>query len=372
MKEIREILKAYDQMQAAGLSGALATVVRVQGSSYRRPGARMLIQEDGRWTGAISGGCLEGDALRRARAIMQSGQPDVITYDTTEDASATSLAVGLGCNGIIDVLIEPVRADSDPVAQLRAYARGNQPGGLATVFGAPEGHPLRPGHRLWLPPAGEAGHSLPAGPWAAQFQSDLQAALAAGRSRLATYDEGVQVLLEVIQPPVQLWIFGAGYDSMPLSRLAGEMGWDIFVSSDCGAKVIPARFPEARQVTHLERATIATEVPVTPTTAAVVMSHNYAYDKTVVSQLLPLNLPYLGVLGPRTRTDKLLRELAEAGQSIDREGLYSPVGLDLGAETAEEIALSIVAEIQAVMRQRRATPLRERQGPIHPRETETV
>ena len=368
MKEIRQIVSAYERHVALGKKMALATVVQVEGSSYRRAGARMLMVEDGHWTGAISGGCLEGDALRRARKAILHQQPTVVTYDTMEDASAQALGVGLGCNGIIDVLIEPIdeRISGNHLEMLNASLDHHRPSRLATVYqsGVPE---IAVGDQLRIGPNQEISGSLTDTSIGEQIRADL-AAVEKPQSVSYLASEGtIEVFLEVIHPPIRLVIFGGGYDAVHVTRLASELGWHITVTDDCMAKALPPRFPLAHTVVHILREEIREKVDVTPYTAAILMSHNYAYDLAVLRQLLTEELPYIGILGPKKRFDKMCDALQMEGVIVPVADIHSPIGLDIGAETPDEIALAILAEIQAVFAQRRGGMLKDRIGTIHER-----
>src|SRR5688500_14031131 len=261
--------------------GILVTVVRTHGSTYRRAGARAVIAEDGRATGAISGGCLERDLAERIRPWLANMTPRVITYDSTRDDDLV-FGMGLGCRGVLDLLIEPFDAAHPP--------------------------PLL-GFRWNGREAVEWTTTLPDG----------------------------ETLLEIIAPERSLVVFGGGADVEPVIALARQIGW------------------RADVVTTLD------PVDVSEYDAAVVMTHNFERDVAILRTLLRSQLAYIGLLGPRSRGDELLAEVAAPRDAR----IFSPVGLDLGAETPEEIALSIVAEIQAVLSARSARALRELDEPIH-------
>ncbi len=366
MKEISRILEVYGQLDVQQRKVALATVVWVEGSSYRRPGARMLISDDGRWEGAISGGCLEGDALRKARQVMLDGTPLLVTYDTMDD-DANSLGVGLGCNGIIDVLIEPVnpRDPANPVELLREFVQRRDVRVMATVLrsNAPD---LSPGQRFVRTEENAGG--VPA--WLAD---DVHEVLVTGKPATRTIPlpgGTAEVFLERIDPGIELVIFGAGYDVIPVARLAKEMGWQVTVTEDCIAHLAPKRFPAATCVLYADRHAVLDKIPLTDRTAAVLMSHNFKYDLAVLADLLTTQVPYIGILGPRKRFEKMLTEFGKAGKRFPAaalERVHAPVGLDLGAETPDEIALSVIAEVKAFFSRRPGGFLRDKPGPIHER-----
>ncbi|GAA4355222.1 XdhC family protein [Hymenobacter saemangeumensis] len=374
MTELQRLLQAYDAHRAVGRACALATVVDVAGSAYRRPGARMLVTAEGQLTGSISGGCLEGDARRRARQCLERGLPQLITYDSTDAADDLQFGAALGCQGIVQILLEPLdytRPDN-ALELLRSWAAGVQaPAVVATVFSLAGGQaPARLGQRLLLQADGLVQGTLPAtSALYATILADARAALAANRPATHSYAAGpgtVQLSLEILRPPLRLRVFGAGNDVQPLVRLAAGLGWQVEVLDGRPALAQPTRFPEAVAVRVLPIA----QVPTLPLDESYVllMSHNYHYDLAVLQHLLAAPPPYIGLLGPRKKYQTLLQDLSQTEPTAAQrlaDALHSPVGLNLGAETPEEIALSIVAEIQAVAAGRPAGFLRDSPLPIH-------
>jgi xanthine dehydrogenase accessory factor len=367
MKEINRILTIYDQLDQAQRMVALATVVYVEGSAYRRPGARMLVSDDGRWEGAISGGCLEGDALRKARQVMLDGNPMIVRYDTMDD-DANSLGVGLGCNGIIDVFIEPIDpADpTNPIALLREFSQHRDRRVIATVCRTTPGTGLREGARFVL--TEQPTDQIPA--W---LRQDMELVKQVGKpltTIIPVVGGCIDVFIERLDPGIELVIFGAGYDTIPLTRLATEIGWRVTVTEDCIAHLAPKRFPEATCLLYADADVVTEKLSFTDRTAAVLMSHNYNYDLAVLTRLMSTEVPYIGVLGPRKRFDKMKTQWNRMEQSFCPAALkrvHSPIGLDLGAETPDEIALSILGEIKAFFSQRNGGFLTDRPGPIHER-----
>lgn len=361
------MLAVYEQIDLAQRKVALATVVFVEGSAYRRPGARMLVTDDGRWEGAISGGCLEGDALRKARQVMLDGKPMVVRYDTMDD-DANSLGVGLGCNGIIDVFIEPIDPldPTNPIALLREFSQHRDRRVIATIFRRTPGISLPPGSRFVL--TGKPTDAVPV--W---LRPDMELIMQVGKPLTTLIPVGsgvVEVFIEYMEPGIELVIFGAGYDTIPLTRLATEIGWQVTVTEDCIAHLAPKRFPEATCLLYADAEAVTDKLSFTNRTAAVLMSHNYHYDLAVLTKLLPTNVPYIGVLGPRKRYEKMKTQWEQMGHPFTPsilKRIHSPIGLDLGAETPDEIALSILSEIKAFFSQRPAGFLTDRPGPIHER-----
>ena len=372
MKEFQKIIDAYEHIDVSQQKAALATVVKIQGSSYRRPGARMLMTDAGHWVGAISGGCLEGDALRKARQVILSGEPRVVTYDTTDDEDAQSLGVGLGCNGIIDVLIEPLHGEADrgPIHQLRTFLANRSRAGLATVYRVEGTTDSGVGQRMMQQDGQWITHSVADPLLANRIAHDLAEVQQSGVSVSKIYELAVgeaEVFLEAMNPAIHLAIFGGGYDAVPVARLAKELGWQVTVTDDCVAHLAPKRFPEADAVVPINRHEAADKLPIDEYTAALLLSHNYKYDIAVLESLLSTAIRYIGILGPRKRADKMQEELLAKGSwtAQDDARIYAPVGLNIGAETPGEIALSILAEIQATFNNRPAGFLRDLDQPIH-------
>jgi xanthine dehydrogenase accessory factor len=364
MRELRNILAAFDalvtaaipeRVEAAAASAVLASVVRVEGSTYRRPGARMLVLPGDRMVGLLSGGCLEGDLLEHARAVRERGGARLIHYDHRgEDDLVWGL--GLGCAGALDVLLERVDAGSPgPLPWLRRWVRERAKGALATGL---EGPAL--GLRRALQAAGS-----PEGPLTGADDA-LREALASGRGGRLRLASG-EAWLEVFHPPLRLTIFGAGPDAEPVARLAIELGWDVTVVDGRPAYARAERFPGARVVLAApERA--PAEAGIDAEGFVLVMTHHYLHDRDLLRHLLRAPARYVGVLGPRRRTEDLLEELRGEGIALDEGALgrlHAPAGLDLGTEAPEEIALALLAEIQAVANGRSGGWLRDRKGPIH-------
>lgn len=372
MKEIRAIIKAYDEADKKKIRLALATVVRVEGSSYRRTGARMLVMDNGVWVGGISGGCLEGDALKHARVAIESTQSTLITYDTTDD-DPYQIGVGLGCNGIIDVLFTPldVNDTNNPVEILKqCLALGRETHVLITITGlAGKWKNIQPGTvvrydgfrsiaflgddvvlllQLAIEKQFLTGHSAP-------VYCDVSA------------DRSLETFIEILPPEIHLVLMGHQYDVYPLSRLIKEMGWRLtivanplklnsLVAAIADEVVLPDGFKNLFIDDH---------------TAIVLMAHDYKTDKYNLPKALKTKAAYIGMLGPRIRSEKIWQELENEGipvSSEDMKRIYAPVGLDIGAVAPEEIALSLMAEVKAALSDRDGSFLRLRQSAIHQRD----
>ena len=403
MDELQSITDTLSALPAGSVC-ALATLVHVEGSSYRSVGARALALPGGDTVGMISGGCLEGDLLERAAEVLADGRSRTVRYDSTSPEDAL-LGLGLGCNGVVDVLLERVEP-ADEVAESRylrrisaARAHGHRTA-LATVYESAQEAEV--GARLAIVAAQEAatptsasggsakpgiGHSgtdcssAPAAPavasrasayghWRPELRAavsdDLGRLLEAGSSRSACYQvDGapVRVLLEVIEPPLPLTVCGAGPDAEPLVALAGALGWAPIVFDHRAAFARRERFPAAVQVRTAAREEFAATVPARHGEVVVLMTHSYPTDLQYLEQLATRDVRYIGVLGPRRRLQRLVEELGDRAPA--GELLYGPAGLDIGADSPPEIALSILAEIRTALAGRAGSPLRDRAAPIH-------
>jgi xanthine dehydrogenase accessory factor len=373
MKEIKAIITAYNQIDPAKTKAAIATVVRVEGSSYRRTGARMLVMDDGVWVGGISGGCLEGDALRRARLAMAKSAPSLVTYDTSED-DQHQIGVGLGCNGVIDVLLSPLEIGNltNTVEILKScMAERRQTHILLTITSLEEKHANLEAGQMIRYTGSESLSVFEDETLQTQLDKTIQNYLQKGRSRPKTFQlaDGteIEIFIEILPPEVHLVLMGHQYDVLPLARLVKEIGWRSTVVAN------------PQKIMH-ELLTVANEliapddfdkILIDDHTAIILMSHDFKTDKYNLPKVLQSPAPYIGMLGPRVRAEKIFRELAEEQIEVsetDMERIYAPVGLDIGAISPEEIALSVVAEIRAILSDRSGAQLRQRNTPIHERD----
>jgi xanthine/CO dehydrogenase XdhC/CoxF family maturation factor len=345
MRELKQIVEAFEYMCFAGERAALATVTAVEGSSYRKPGARMLIAADGRTWGTVSGGCLENDVARRGRIVIDSGAAEVCGYETSEEedtwVAAATPGPTLGCGGRIELVIEPVSAKHPgAMTTLCAVVRERRAAAMVGNIDEPE---LR------------------------QAISQHLRELSGGTAMLRLPRTGgfADVLLERLAPPQAIAIFGDGQDVQPLAEMAQFLGWHVMVIGMRAADALRQRFGGAVAVVSASADDpTAGMTPLPQDTAVVIMAHHLQHDAAVLRHLLKSPPKYVGILGSRRRTQRLL-ELAGAGDAAGHPWLYAPVGLDVGAQTPDQIALAIVAEIQAVMAARGGGPLRQRSGPIH-------
>jgi xanthine dehydrogenase accessory factor len=338
MKEFQDILRGIRQGLARNEAMVLATVVRVEGSAYRHPGARLLLGAEGPRLGCVSGGCLEGDVQERAAEVLATGLPLLLRYDLTGDLDLI-WGTGSGCEGVAEVLLEPL-LPGPGLGWLDAAEetlRSRRTLRLGTVFEAVEGSACRVGEHRIL----EEGESLPA---------------------------GCSGLVERLQPPLALWILGAGEDARPLIDLARILGWKVGIADHRPAFARADRFREADTVLTGRPEDTIPLMHLDARSAVVLLSHSWDRDKEALRLLLPSPAAYLGLLGHRKRGAKLLEALAVEGftpnpAKLDR--LYSPVGLDLGGQEPGEIALAIVAEIEAVLSGRKGGHLKDRKAAVH-------
>jgi xanthine dehydrogenase accessory factor len=371
MSEVAEILDAISALEGRGESMALATIVDVRGSTYRRPGARLVMSGDGKMVGNLSGGCLEGEVQDVALSVMKDGKARTAFYDLTADDEVV-WGWGLGCNGAIEVFIEPADKAVEIAGALRNAIEEQRPVAVATVLesSVPD---VDPGDRL-LAEGGRVSGRLAGDDVHARVEEAVVDALSSGVTEVRELSAGtgeLRVFIESIQPPLRLLVCGAGHDAMPLVRLAVSLGWNVDVVDDRKSMLNEDRFPGVRSFIESAPEDAAATARADGRTYVVVMSHNYLRDRDYLKSFVASDAAYVGMLGPRARLERLLEDLAGDGISPaaeQRERLHGPAGLDVGAEGPEEIAAAIVGEILAVSRQRDGGFLRERSGPIHRRQ----
>ena len=374
MKEIADIISAFEAARQEGRQTALATVVHVDGSSYRRPGARMLVTDEGRLTGAISGGCLEGDALRKALLALSRGTSMLVTYDTMDEDDA-KLGVGLGCNGIIQVLFEPVDPEDpkNPVELLKLVAAERQHAVLVTLFSLKDKRGPQPGTCLLLKGDEFISNEKAENELTEVLHQDAQKVLAERTSAFKNYVSATQDLtafIEFVKPPVSVVIVGAGNDVVPLVKMAEVLGWQTTVVDGRPGLARAERFVPSCQVLVSKPNDILEKIAIDEETVVLLMTHNYNYDLAILKALLKKNVVYIGSLGPRQKLDRMLEEIRGEGITVTQEQLghlYGPAGLEIGAETPEEIGLSILAEIKAVLAKKEGRSLRKNENVIHAR-----
>lgn len=371
MKELQTILNESIRLKAESTKAVLATVVDVQGSSYRLPGARMLISNAGETFGTVSGGCLESDVLERARRVLQTGEPTVLAYDTTGKADSV-FSLNMGCNGIVRILLEPVN-DNDFFAFVEKCFQIKKRAVVANLIASSNESKLKIGSRFFFDQS-DISSNNPASEIEQKLLADAANVFANGNSQCRTYEienERAEFFLEIISPPVNLVIFGAGYDAIPVAEFAKSLGWRVLVVDHRAAFATRERFPKADEILILRPEDLPEKFAAGEDSVAVMMTHNYALDREIIKFLLSQPFAYIGALGPKRRTENLLQELQIKGEIFTQtqlNKLYAPVGLDIGAANPETIALSIIAEISSVLAKREGGFLRGRQGSIYDRQ----
>lgn len=355
MKDDALILAKWDEAVEQNEAAILATVVKVSGSAYRSPGARMLVTDRGGRTGSISGGCLEGEILRKAWWLTAGRGAAVQIYDNTSEEEAV-WEFGLGCNGIVHVLLERWEPRSSPVTidLLRACQSDGRGGVLASAISGPS-----TGGKLALFPDGTCRSELSDPDVRNAVEREANLAFSSRRPGWLTTDRA-EFFLEYISPPVALLIVGAGQDALPVVRFAKELGWGVTVVDGRSNFARHERFPEADRVVVLDPTDPLRGLTLDDRTAVVLMSHSYQQDSEFLAALRGCSLCYLGILGPRKRTERMMGE-----NGHEFANLHSPTGLDIGADTPEEIALAVVSEIQAVISNTSGGMLTQKRGPIH-------
>ncbi len=374
MKEIREIINAYNKARINEKRLALATLVHLNGSSYRRPGARMIVDEEGQLTGAISGGCLEGDALRKAVFCIHTQRPKLVVYDTSDEEDAT-IGIQLGCSGIIQVLFEPIDENDplNPIELLKKAIHKRQNTVLVTLYASQIKKGDTVGTSMLLEDSGEFHNNSTFQYVPETLLQDIKETLTVKKSSFKSYqhnDNTFNAFLSFISPPISLVIVGAGNDAIPLQSIAETLGWEVTIVDGRHTYAKIERFSSACQIIVSKPEKVLQQIPIDEKTVFVLMTHNYNYDYAILKALLGKNIPYIGALGPKKKLDNMITDLKAENIFLNdkqKNILYGPVGLELGAETPAEIALSITAEIMSVMNNKKGGSLRNLLTEIHPR-----
>jgi xanthine dehydrogenase accessory factor len=341
----RHLIESFARWRASAAPLVLATVFETAGSTYSKAGHRILIAANGDYRGLVSGGCLEGDLAERAREVIASGRSRAVTYDLRDEADEL-WGLGIGCNGLLRVFLQPLTAAGgyEPFATIAECLSGTQRGAVATLVDAPEG----------LPPGGTVVHLQGAartfgdvGSAATSLADAARGAVGAAHATLLDVG-GTHILAAPLRPIPRLLVLGGGLDAVPLVAMAAELGWSVTVADHRPAYVARPGFERAARVALVEPGKLEAELALGEFDAIVVMSHHLATDRKYLAELAGVRSSYLGVLGPRARRDRLLRELATVAPELAGR-LRGPVGLDIGADSPETIALSILAELQATL-----------------------
>ncbi|MCI0414230.1 XdhC family protein [bacterium] len=339
----KDFFEGLARLKESGKPFVVATVVKVSGSTYRRPGARVLITEEGATTGLISGGCFEGELIEKAKRVIQTKEAALATFDTTSPDDLL-FGLGLGCTGVAQILLEPFDGSSqishlDFIGQ---HVSQREEAVLATVFRVHEVSGVSVASRLMLQNDRQEAEGIQNREVIDALNTECRSILQSRQSKVQTFPLGgghVEALVEYIELPLPLIIFGAGPDAVPLVRFAKELGWNVTVVDRRPAFARKDRFPGAN-VILTEPEELSASVKLDFTTAAVIMNHHFETDLNFLRVLLPLPVFYIGLLGPASKTDLLFQKLREEGVVPANEQLlrlFSPVGLDVGAETPEKL-----------------------------------
>jgi xanthine dehydrogenase accessory factor len=373
-QEMAHILDRVVELGRQGRSTALAMVTQISGSAYRRPGAKLLVDAGGGFLGGVSGGCLEEDVREIGLGVLRTGATRVLHYDTGTDETKL-WGLGLGCDGEVDIFIQPITAAeavaADGIwARVRTLLAGDAPFALATLVQEGETHG-RPAGTLVIGAGGGrlagalvdpgAGSAAAADALEAEVAQVALAALAGGRSRQDALMGARRVFTDVLIPPPKLVLCGASDDARPTVALAATVGFRVFVADHRPAYLTQERFPTAQRLFLIRPEDAAPELPADADTFAVIKTHSLMRDAAWIKRLVATQVPFIGVLGPRARIERIAAEL---GLTRDPR-LFGPVGLDLGADGPEQVGVAIVAELLAVRARRQPHHLRERAEAIH-------
>ncbi|WP_137289255.1 XdhC family protein [Natronorubrum halophilum] len=348
----------------------LATIVRVEGSAYRRPGTKMLIDSDGDGVGSLTAGCLEDEVRSLATAVLESGRSRIERFDLSGDDDVWGL--GIGCNGVIDILLEPLTDALEPA--LSAFADGES-GTVVTVLDSETDAFDRGDRAYYHEGAGEFRELV--GTWPDDVTTRLEDAVSSlattGDAETVTVDvagSAVTLFCDGIVAPPELVVFGSGHDVAPVVELATLADFRVTVVGFRGAVTTGEKFPDADRVVSASPAEVRDVLELDERTYTVVMTHNFVDDRIALEELVQSPVPYIGLMGPHKRFDEMLEAFDEEDRAFTRAELssvYTPIGLDLGGGAPYQIAMSIVSELLAVHNDRSPGHLRDRDGALHDR-----
>ncbi len=346
---IRTLVTAYRELKDRPL--VLATVIEALGSTYRKAGARMLITQGGEFRGVIGGGCFEDDLLARAERVFAGGRRDLVFYDMRAPEEEL-WGLGLGCNGAVRLLLERIDAarDHEPLSILERCLNTRERGVLATVCASDHGE-YPAGRHIFIPATTIPSKALPV--WLLKGAQQVQQTGAPLFVDHAIGPGSVKVFYDFIQPPPHLLIIGAGPDAVPVAGFARALDWETTVVDHRKAYADPQRFTGADHVLTAAPEALAERVPMDAVDAVVVMTHNIAYDERFLRVLANTHIGYIGLLGPISRRDRLMKKMGTVAALLETR-VFGPVGLNIGARLPEEIALAIMAELVAYFRSRQS------------------
>jgi len=369
MKEIKSILDMYKTYSGSSQKAAIAQVVRVEESSYRREGARMLIFDNGTFIGGISGGCLEGDTLKRSQIAILKDQASLITYDTSRD-DESHIGVGLGCNGVIDVLILPLNKDSNTISLLQKISSLRRLHVLITVISnnhTSEG--LRLGKNYYYNILTHQLEDCENIFLKKKILKNIKFIIERRKSKISHYkikNKPLSVLVEYIPAQFHLVIYGDHYDVYPIIEFAKVLDWEISLVGN----IQKLNNEKIKGVKNTFQKDYSERPIIDDRTAVLIMSHDFKTDLNNFKLILKSHAGYIGVLGPRIRYEKMLLQISLTGSllnELDLKSVHAPVGLEIGANSPEEIAVSIFSEILTVFSEKLGGKLSLNQGPIHDR-----
>lgn len=366
----RSIVEAAERLRRHGEPYLVATVVCVNGAAYRHPGARMILTRF-RWVaGSVSGGCLEGDISEKGWLRTKDGNPVLVTYDAMTSVDSDDdirSAFGLGCDGTVEVLLERagVAGRIDALEFASRCLKGHTRGAMATVFHSTDAA-IRVGARVALAAGGELEQEAEKldDRIRGAIDADLRAVIESGRAanrRYETTNGTIEVLFEAVLPPPRLFLYGTGHDAVPVATLARAMGWNVIVCANEAKYSTRERFSMADEVLVGAPQDVVARIEASDRAVALVMNHNCDRDRDALRALLDTKLRYIGVIGPRSRTQRLLREI---GADDEDNRVVGPAGLSIGAETPQELALAIISEMQAVLAGTPMADIRHRIAPV--------
>jgi xanthine/CO dehydrogenase XdhC/CoxF family maturation factor len=341
----RLLIASFETWRAARMPLVLVTVFDTLGSTYSKAGHRILIAGDGRYQGLVSGGCLEGDLVEHARQVLEQNRAVCVTYDLRDEAEDL-FGLGIGCNGLLRMLLQPLTAAAgfEPFSGIAECQLGHEPGAVVTIIDSAAAD-VSAGGTLVRAGRMSSAFGIP-DRLAAEITRLAERSVTAERASIVSLSDGIRALCAPLKPIPRLLVLGGGLDAVPLVNMAAEIGWRVTVADHRPAYIERNVFGAAESALIVEPDRLSASLALARFDAIVVMSHHLATDERYLAELADYPGSYLGLLGPPARKTRLLTALGELGAGLEAR-LHGPVGLDIGADSAETIALSILAEMQA-------------------------
>lgn len=367
MKEIKTILELVAAKESSKEKYAIAQVVKVEGSSYRREGARMVIFESGIYEGGISGGCLEGDTLKRSQLAILKQKPSLITYDTSKEHE---IGIGLGCNGIIDVLMTPIDEDSKTLKILKKCLSNRKSHIVITITSINlDQESLKLGSSFYYDIESGNLDDIPSSDFKLLLLDKIQEVVEKNKSNsyhLSSGELEVGVFIEIIPAQYHLAIFGDNYDVYPMLAFAKVLDWEVSLVGN----MQKLQKEKIKRVTNIFHKDFDKRPQLDNRTAVILMAHDFKTDRKNLKEVLNSEVRYIAALGPKKRYKKMIDSFKNEGFELSKEDLmriHAPSGLEIGANSPEEIAMSIFSEIICVFSGKRGGMLKDKNGPIHER-----